>query len=128
MGGAMAGGGRKRRDLDCQQAPEKRQEVVQACYTLLRGFLNAMDAYDNDCSNFFTCEATKEASKLGKIGQVLAKVASSNAHFWLFELNGNSHNRTEEAGLHGCGTEDCQRKYPCSRFHKTYKKPQRILF
>lgn len=49
--------------------------AVMASYSMFRGFLNAMDAEDPNCSRLFMCEASKEASKLGSIGKTLAKVA-----------------------------------------------------
>ena len=51
------------------------QEGVLASYSLFRGFLNAMDAEDSICSQFFICEGSHEAAKLGWIGTSLAKVA-----------------------------------------------------
>ena len=112
---------------ECQVHPNQKSEAIQASYTLLRGFLNAMDAYDNVCSNFFICEAAHQASKSGKIGKTLAKVASSNAQSWLLDADRSLHNGTEHAGLRGCDFNDCFEIFPCSRFHKTYKKPIPIL-
>ena len=51
------------------------QEAILASYSIFRGFLNAMDAEDSICSQFFICEGSHEAAKLGWIGTSLAKVA-----------------------------------------------------
>ena len=37
------------------QRPDFR-EAAFACYSMLRGFLNAMDAESSDCSKRFICE------------------------------------------------------------------------
>ena len=37
------------------------------------------------------CEAAQEANKMGKAGQILAKVASSNAESWLTSINATLH-------------------------------------
>ena len=51
------------------------QEGVLASYSLFRGFLNAVDAEDSTCSQFFICEGSYEAAKFGWTGTSLAKVA-----------------------------------------------------
>jgi hypothetical protein len=56
------------------QESEHQKEVFLASYSLLRGFLNAMDAQESKCSNLFMCEAAQEAAKIGQIGQIVAKV------------------------------------------------------
>ena len=58
-----------------QSGAQWNQEGVLASYSLFRGFLNAMDAEDSICSQFFICEGSHEAAKLGWIGTSLAKVA-----------------------------------------------------
>ena len=50
------------------------QEAILASYSIFRGFLNAMDAEDSTCSQYFICEGSQEAAKLGWIGRSLAKV------------------------------------------------------
>ena len=37
------------------------------------------------------CEAAFEASKMGNVGQTLAKVASANANNWLTGINATLH-------------------------------------
>ena len=65
---------------------DHKKEVMLASYSMLRGFLNALDAHDKTCSNFFICQAAQESSKAGQFGQLLAKVASSNAESWLTSI------------------------------------------
>ena len=43
------------------------------------------------CSNYFICQSAEEASKMGGAGQILAKVASSNAESWLTSINATLH-------------------------------------
>ena len=110
---------------ECVIGVENKQEVMEASYSMLRGFLNALDAQDKICSNFFVCEAAEEASKLGLIGKMLAKVASSNAESWLTNTNSTLHHGTQLAGEYGTlsGNQTCNFKFPCSKYHTTYKKP-----
>merc|ERR1740122_653974 len=70
---------------------QQKEEVMLASYSMLRGFLNALDAHDKTCSNFFICQAAQESSKAGQFGQLLAKVASSNAESWLTSINATLH-------------------------------------
>ena len=94
-----------------------------ASYNMLRGFLNAMDAQNIDCANYFICEAASESAKLGQFGQVMAKVASSNAQAWLSNISLELFNGTTQAGLHGIGKKSCFDKFPCYKTAKSYKKP-----
>ena len=95
---------------------------------MLRGFLNALDAHDKTCSNFFICQAAQESSKAGQFGQLLAKVASSNAESWLTSINATLHMGTMNAGLHGVNEiiteQGCELNFPCKNFQKTFKKPK----
>ena len=50
------------------------QETILAVYSMLRGFLNAMDAQDPTCSDLFICEAARESAQLGNLGQIAAKI------------------------------------------------------
>ena len=59
----------------CHNQTNQGKTAILASYSMFRGFLNAMDAQDPTCSRFFMCEASKEASKLGPVGKILAKVA-----------------------------------------------------
>ena len=95
---------------------------------MLRGFLNALDAHDKTCSNFFICQAAQESSRAGQFGQLLAKVASSNAESWLTSINATLHMGTMNAGLHGVNEiiteQGCELNFPCKNFQKTFKKPK----
>ena len=106
---------------------DHKKEVMLASYSMLRGFMNAMDAHDQICSNFYICQAAKESSKTGQVGKILAKVASSNAESWLNSINSTLHMGAKNAGLHGSGEflkeGTCELNYPCKYFHKTYKTP-----
>ena len=95
---------------------------------MLRGFMNALDAHDQNCSNFFICQAAQESRKIGEVGKNLAKVASSNAESWLTSINSTLHSGTKIAGLYGTNQIDggCDLEYPCKNFQKTYKKPKMI--
>jgi hypothetical protein len=42
---------------------------------MLRGFLNAMDADDEDCAGKFLCEGAIEAAGRGELGMIIAEVA-----------------------------------------------------
>ena len=91
---------------------------------MLRGFMNALDAHDQNCSNFFICQAAQESRKIGDVGKNLAKIASSNAESWLTNINIGTKNN----GLFGTNQIDggCDFKFPCRNFQKTYKKPKLI--
>lgn len=51
------------------------QEAASASYSLLRGFLNALAAQDQECANKFVCEGAEEAAAAGPLGEVVARVA-----------------------------------------------------
>ena len=93
---------------------------------MLRGFMNALDAHDQICSNFFICQAAQESRKIGEVGKNLAKIASSNAESWLKSINSTLHMGTKIAGLYGTNEIDggCDLEFPCRNFQKTYKKPK----
>lgn len=97
------------------------QEAILASYSIFRGFLNAMDAQDPTCSQFFICEGSQEAAKLGWIGRSLAKVGSSNANSWLTNINQELHNGTETAGITGSEQKDCRIMFPCNQTSKSYR-------
>ena len=107
---------------------DHKKEVMLASYSMLRGFLNALDAHDKTCSNFFICQAAQESSKAGQFGQLLAKVASSNAESWLTSINATLHMGTMNAGLHGINEiiteQGCELNFPCKNIQKTFKKPK----
>ena len=90
--------------------------------------MNALDAEDQICSNYFICQAAQESRKVGEVGQNLAKVASSNAESWLKSINSTLHMGTKIAGLYGANEIEniCDLEFPCRSFHKTYKKPKLI--
>ena len=112
----------------CNMNDDHKKEVMLASYSMLRGFLNALDAHDKTCSNFFICQAAQESSKAGQFGQLLAKVASSNAESWLTSINATLHMGTMNAGLHGVNEiiteQGCELNFPCKNFQKTFKKPK----
>ena len=95
---------------------------------MLRGFMNALDAHDQNCSNFFICQAAQESRKIGEVGKNLAKVASSNAESWLTSINATLHLGTMNAGLYGVNEiiteQGCELNFPCKKFQKTFKKPK----
>ena len=135
----MADERRKKRDLTttiCSTNEDHKKETIFASYSMLRGFLNTLDAQDQICSNYFICQASREASKVGHVGQLLAKVASSNAESWLTSVNATLHKGTKYAGIKGSGEKvtdhgredqnsaSCEKVFPCKNFPKTYKKPK----
>jgi len=127
---------RKKRDVTtdnsvCGINGNQKNETILASYSMLRGFLNALDAHDQVCSNYFMCQAAFNASKMGDIGLNLAKIASSNADSWLNGINATLHQGTKIAGLHGTNknlTEEngCEQSFPCKRFHKMYKNQKLV--
>ncbi|XP_063866318.1 uncharacterized protein LOC135103678 isoform X2 [Scylla paramamosain] len=60
-------------DLTCQDL--EMQEAASASYSLLRGFLNALAAQDQECANKFVCEGAEEAAAAGPLGEVVSRVA-----------------------------------------------------
>ncbi len=42
---------------------------------MLRGFLNAMDAANEDCGQMFLCEAAEAAAKRGDVGHAVGVAA-----------------------------------------------------
>ena len=112
----------------CNVNDDHKKEVMLASYSMLRGFLNALDAHDKTCSNFFICQAAQESSKAGQFGQLLAKVASSNAESWLTSINATLHMGTMNAGLHGVNEiiteQGCELNFPCKNIQKTFKTPK----
>ena len=125
MDDAAAGGGKRRkRSDDCISTHpiEIKQEGIRASYSLFRGFLNALDAADNKCSNYFWCQGAFEAARTGATGQVLAKVASSNADSWLQQISEDLHNGTKEAGIMGAGLEQpCDTLFHCAYYPPSYR-------
>ena len=82
-----------------------------------------MEAESIDCANYFICESAYEASKVGAVGHIMAKVASSNAQAWLSNIHLELYNGTTQAGLHGIEAKSCLDKFPCYDQPKSYKKP-----
>ena len=123
----MDDGGRslRRKRSECTSTPppiEIKQEGIKASYSLFRGFLNALDAADNKCSNYFWCEGASQAARTGATGQVLAKVASSNADSWLQQIAEDLHNGTKEAGIMGAGLEQpCDTLFHCAYYPPSYR-------
>ena len=59
------------------------------------------------------CEAAREASELGKVGNIVAKAASSNAAGWLSAKYGDFEDEIERAGFRGSEGQDCKKTYYC---------------
>ncbi|CAL4106420.1 unnamed protein product, partial [Meganyctiphanes norvegica] len=53
------------------------QEAGVACYSMYRGYLNALAVEDDspDCAKRFLCEAAEEAAQAGQLGKMIANVA-----------------------------------------------------
>merc|ERR1712008_418608 len=115
-------------DIICSIHEDRKKEAMFASYSMLRGFMNALDAKDQICSNFFICQAAQESRKIGEVGKNLAKVASSNAESWLTNINSTLHMGTKIAGLHGANEIEniCEFEFPCRNFQKTSRRPKLI--
>ena len=46
---------------------------------------------------------------------------SANAHSWLTGLNSGLHNGTEDAGILGSESKNCELIYPCKHTPKSYR-------
>ena len=119
---AAGGGGRRKRSDECATVPvTTKQEGISATYSLFRGFLNALDAVDNECSNYFSCQGAFEAAQTGAIGQVLAKVGAGNAESWLGHISEDLHRGTLQAGSKGADLQPCDILYRCTHYPSSYR-------
>ncbi|MPC16822.1 uncharacterized protein LOC123499706 [Portunus trituberculatus] len=109
-------------DLTCQDL--EMQEAASASYSLLRGFLNALTAQDQECANKFVCEGAEEAAAAGPLGEVVARVASLNAASWLLKVNSTLFAGTEEAGQAGARKGGCALRFSqCLVVPPAYRSP-----
>ena len=58
----------------------KEKNATLAAHYIFRGFLNSMDAEDENCANFMFCEASQNAAKYGEVGKSIAKISR-----WIFK-------------------------------------------
>ncbi|XP_063866316.1 uncharacterized protein LOC135103678 isoform X1 [Scylla paramamosain] len=109
-------------DLTCQDL--EMQEAASASYSLLRGFLNALAAQDQECANKFVCEGAEEAAAAGPLGEVVSRVASQNAASWLLKVNSTLFADAEEAGQAGARKEGCALRFSqCLAVPLAYRYP-----
>ncbi|KAK7072004.1 hypothetical protein SK128_020726 [Halocaridina rubra] len=111
------------KDSLCQENAEMLQ-ATSACYSLLRGFLNALAAENSECANRFMCEGAEEASTAGPIGEVIANVASLNAGSWLMRVNATMFRSVVEAGQTGAKLGGCALRFSqCFGLPSAYRYP-----
>ncbi|XP_071522433.1 uncharacterized protein [Panulirus ornatus] len=123
---------RKRRDLSgwsedasLMDLQESESPGWSACYSMYRGFLNALATTDAACANRFLCEGSEEAAATGTLGQMIANVASINAATWLLRENSTRYKGAAEAGLVGAQGGLCSARFPhCSTLPPTYSYPR----
>ncbi|XP_042221012.1 uncharacterized protein LOC121865562 [Homarus americanus] len=98
--------------------------AAAACYSMYRGFLNALSTTDGDCAKRFLCEGAEEAASTGKLGQMIANVASVNAATWLTRENATRYKGTADAGLAGAAGAICAVRFSqCFSLPSNYQYP-----
>nr|XP_027230154.1 uncharacterized protein LOC113821830 [Penaeus vannamei] len=130
----LQGNRRKKRDTrgmegdaslkaECQSQDEL-QQATSACYSLLRGFLNALAAQDPECARRFLCEGAEEAAAAGPVGEVIASVGSANAGSWLEKVNTTLFRDVGSAGEAGARFRGCAVRYSqCFALPSAYRYP-----
>ncbi|XP_066960766.1 uncharacterized protein [Macrobrachium rosenbergii] len=109
--------------LTCQNNAEL-QQATSACYSMLRGFLNALASDDPECAKRFMCEGAEEAATAGPVGEVIASVASLNAGSWLQKVNATMFAGVTEAGESGAKSRGCAFRYSkCFGLPDAYRYP-----
>ncbi|XP_064080689.1 uncharacterized protein LOC135197566 [Macrobrachium nipponense] len=109
--------------LTCQDNAEL-QQATSACYSMLRGFLNALASDDPECAERFLCEGAEEAAAAGPVGEVIASVASLNAGSWLQKVNATLFAGVTEAGESGAKSGGCAFRYSrCFGLPDAYRYP-----
>ena len=63
---------RKKRDVSLSIME---RNATMATHSMFRGFLNVLDAEDENCAKTIFCESSHEAAKYGEIGRSIAKIA-----------------------------------------------------
>ncbi|XP_068225053.1 uncharacterized protein [Palaemon carinicauda] len=118
-GDDSSGGG----PVTCQNNAEL-QQATSACYSMLRGFLNALASDDPECAKRFLCEGAEEAVTAGPVGEVIASVASLNAGSWLKKVNATMFADVGEAGESGAKSRGCAFRYSeCYALPGAYRYP-----
>ena len=75
------------------------------------------------CQLFSVCEAAREATRLGKVGEIIARVGTSNASGWLGKQSRKMRRKVMVAGREGGTGGDCEALYPCLALPLHYKQP-----
>ncbi|KAK7084970.1 hypothetical protein SK128_021013 [Halocaridina rubra] len=96
-----------------------------ACYSMYRGFLNALAATDHECAKRFLCEGAQEAASQGRLGSLIAAVASENAATLLRNTNITKYRDVVTGGLTGAGGGSCERAFShCLTLPSVYRYPR----
>merc|ERR1711915_372423 len=111
---------RKKRSVDeCDSNFDisKEKELMEgslAFFHMLKGFLATSQHYqDSSCGYLSLCQAAAEASSLGKIGEIVAKAASSNIAGLLDHKYDYSESEIENSGYIGAERKQCKKSYSC---------------
>ncbi|XP_066959482.1 uncharacterized protein [Macrobrachium rosenbergii] len=101
------------------------EEASAACYSMHRGFLNALAAADGECAKRFLCEGAHEAASQGRQGKMIASVASENAASWLLHENRTRYRDVAEGGFVAVKGRPCATSFSqCFSLPVTYRYPR----
>lgn len=92
------------------------EDVASAGVSMLQGYVKSLRAGNEECTQRYICEASKEAARDGRhIGAVIAQVGGY-ASSYLLE-NSVSSNKITQATHRGKNNEDCAKFYQCQENH-----------
>ncbi|XP_068223799.1 uncharacterized protein [Palaemon carinicauda] len=101
------------------------EKASVACYSMHRGFLNALAAVDGECAKRFLCEGAHEAASQGQLGKMIAAVASENAASWLIHENRTKYEDVGEGASAGVNGLPCSTSFSqCFNLPVTYRYPK----
>lgn len=101
------------------------EKASSACYSMYRGFLNALAATEEVCAKRFLCEGASEAASQGRLGRMIATVASENAVSWLMQENRTRYKDVGEGGFLGARGGQCGNTFSqCFSLPMVYQYPR----
>ena len=89
---------------------------------MFAGFLNSMESI-GECSLWAMCEAGREAALLGRVGRVVAMVASDNAEQWMKKMISVEGEGVAGAVKDGVDGADCDQMFSCHDRPGHYRFP-----
>ena len=75
------------------------------------------------CQLYSVCEAAKESARLGRVGEIMARVAITSASDWLGKKSKKKRRQVRISGRRGVAGSDCVSLHPCTTLPPHYKHP-----